>query len=91
MATPDLRKDSDGTQAWRRLQDRHDLGVPYVGQRIGPPSPARGLLLRGQARISLDPVSRLLARNPPWRRIASPGLLPLREPGGGQDEAGEHG
>ncbi len=57
MATPDLRKDSDGAQAWRRLQDRHDLGVPYVGQRIGPPSSARGLLLRGQARISLDPVA----------------------------------
>ena len=28
-----------------------------VGQRIGPPSSARGLLLRGQARISLDPVA----------------------------------
>ena len=57
MATPDLRKDGNGAQAWGRLQDRHDLGVPYVGQRIGPPSSARGLLLRGQARISLDPVA----------------------------------
>ena len=31
--------------------------VPYVGQRIGPPSSARGLLLRRQARIGLDPVA----------------------------------
>ena len=57
MATPDLCKDGNGAQAWGRLQDRHDLGVPYVGKRIGPPSSARGLLLRGQARISFDPVA----------------------------------
>ena len=57
MATPDLRKDGNGAQAWGRLQDRHDLRVPYVGQRIGPPSSPRGLLLRGQARISFDPVA----------------------------------
>ena len=57
MAPPDLHKDGNGAQAWGRLQDRHDLGVPYVGERIGPPSSARGLLLRGQARISLDPVA----------------------------------
>ena len=40
----------------------------YVGERIGPSSSPRGLLLRGQARISLDPGSRSLTRNPPWRR-----------------------
>ena len=57
MATPDLRKHGNGAQAWGRLQDRHDLGVPYLGERIGPPSSARGLLLRGEARISLDPVA----------------------------------
>jgi hypothetical protein len=57
MATPDLRKDGNGAQAWGRLQDRHDLGVPYVGERIRPAPAARGLLLRGQARISFDPVA----------------------------------
>ena len=46
-----------GADAGRRLQDRHDLGVPNVGQRIGPPPAARRLLLRRQARIILDPVA----------------------------------
>jgi hypothetical protein len=57
MATPDLRKDGNGAQAWGRLQDRQDLGVPYVGQRIGPAPAARGLLLRGQTRICFNPVA----------------------------------
>src|SRR3984893_251759 len=56
MTPPELSKHGNRAQTWGRLQDRHDLGVPYVGERIGPPSPARGLLLRGQARISLDPI-----------------------------------
>jgi hypothetical protein len=46
VAPPHLGQNRDGTQAGRRLQDRHDLGVPDLGQRIGPPSSARRLLLR---------------------------------------------
>ena len=45
MAPPDLGQDGDGAQTRRRLQDRHDLGVPDVGQRIGPAPAARRLLL----------------------------------------------
>ena len=68
MAPPDLFEHGNGADAGRRLQDRHDLGVPNVGQRIGPPPATRRLLLRGQPRIILDPVAGRRARSRPWRR-----------------------
>ena len=57
MAPPDLFQYGNSADAGRRLHDRHDLGVPNVGQRIGPPPATRHLLLRGQPRIILDPVT----------------------------------
>jgi hypothetical protein len=55
MAPPDLLENRNGPDAGRRLQDRHDLAVPYFGEGIGPPPAAGNLLLRWQARIVLDP------------------------------------
>jgi hypothetical protein len=52
---PDLFKDRNSADSGRRLQDRHDLGVPHFGERIGPAPAARLLLLRWQARVAFDP------------------------------------
>ena len=41
MAAQHLLEHGDGPQAGRRLQHRHDLGVPDRRQRIGPPAAAR--------------------------------------------------
>ena len=42
-AAPDLFKHGDGADTGRRLQDRHNLGIPDLGKRIGAAGPAAGL------------------------------------------------
>ena len=54
MAAPDLLENRNGADTGRRLQNRQDLGLPYLGQRIGPATAAGLALLRGQTRIVLD-------------------------------------
>ena len=41
MAPQHLLEDGDGTNAGRRLQERHDLAIENVGERIGTAAPAR--------------------------------------------------
>ena len=55
MAPPGLFENRNGADAGCSLQDRYDRGVPYFGQRIGPPPATQPFLLRGQPRIILDP------------------------------------
>jgi len=57
MAPPNLFQHRYGPNAGGRLQDRHNLAVPNLGQRVRPPSAARRLLLRGQPWIILDAVA----------------------------------
>ena len=57
MAAPDLFKNRNGADAGHRVQNRYDLAVQNAGERIGPLSATRHLLLRGQARITFDPVA----------------------------------
>src|ERR1700722_5668221 len=57
MAPPDLVKHRNSPNAGRRLQDRHNLAVPNLGQWVRPPSATRRFLLRGQPRIILDTVA----------------------------------
>lgn len=45
MAPAGLGQNGNGAQSGHRLQDRHDLGVQDIGQRIGPPPAAPSLLL----------------------------------------------
>jgi hypothetical protein len=40
-----------------RLQDRHNLAVPNIGQWVRPPPATRGFLLRWQPRIILNPIA----------------------------------
>ncbi len=56
MAPPDFFEHSDRSNAGGRLQDRHNLAVPNLGQGVRPPSTTRRFLLRGQPRIILNPV-----------------------------------
>jgi len=55
MAPPEFVERGNRSDAGSRLQDRHDLGVPNLGQRVRPP--ARRSLLRGQPRVVLDPIA----------------------------------
>src|ERR1700685_1529307 len=57
MAPPDLFEHRYGPDAGSRLQDRHNLAVPNLGQWIRPPPATWRLLLRGQPRIILDAVA----------------------------------
>jgi hypothetical protein len=45
MTTASLLEDGDRTDARRGRQHRHDLAIPYAGQRIGTAAPAWRLLL----------------------------------------------
>lgn len=54
MAPPDLFQHCNGASTGRRLQNRKDLALPYLGQRIGPVTAAGRVLLRRQTRIVLD-------------------------------------
>ncbi len=45
MAPPDLFEHGDRPNAGRRLQDRHNLAVPNLGQRVRPPPATWRLLL----------------------------------------------
>src|SRR5215204_1776701 len=57
MAAPDLVEHCNGPNAGSRLQDRHDLVVPNLGQRVRTPAASRRFLLRWQPRIILDAVA----------------------------------
>src|SRR5260370_3156525 len=57
MAPPDLVEHRDRPKPGSRLQDRHNLAVPNLGQRVRPPSAPLCLLLRGPPRIILDAVA----------------------------------
>src|ERR1700682_126465 len=57
MAPPDLFEHRYGPNAGSRLQDRHNLAVPNLGQWVRPPAATWRLLLRGQPRIILDAVA----------------------------------
>src|SRR5258707_2218856 len=54
MAPPDLFEHRDSPDAGSRLQDRHNLVVPNLGQWIRPPSATWRFLLRWKPRITLD-------------------------------------
>jgi hypothetical protein len=56
MTTANLLEDGDRTDARRRRQHRHDLALPYAGQRIGTATAARHLLLRWQPWIGFKPI-----------------------------------
>lgn len=53
VAPAHLLQHRHGADAGRGLEDRHDLGLPNLSERIGAPPAARRPLLRWQARISL--------------------------------------
>src|ERR1700692_2457465 len=57
MAPPDLVEHRNSPNDGSRLQDRHDLAVPHLGQRVRPPPATRRFLMRGQPRIILDAVA----------------------------------
>src|ERR1700693_5169532 len=57
MAPPDLVKHRNGPYAGSRLQDRHNLAVPNLGQWVRTPAASRRFLLRRQPRIILDAVA----------------------------------
>jgi hypothetical protein len=56
MAADHLLEEGDGAQPWRGLEQRDDLAVPDGVKRIGAPAPARGPLLRGQARVLVEAI-----------------------------------
>ena len=57
MTPPNFFEHGNGPDARRRLQDRHNLAVPDLGQWVRPPSATWRFLLRGQPRIIPDPVA----------------------------------
>src|SRR6266478_5385026 len=57
MAPPDLVEHRNSPNAGSRLQDRHDLAVPNLGQWVRTPAASRRFLLRRQPRITLDAVT----------------------------------
>src|SRR6266702_2869621 len=57
ITPPNLIEHRNGPNAGSRLQDRHDLAVPNLGQWVRPPPATRRLLMRGQPRITLDAVA----------------------------------
>ena len=56
MSTANLLEDGHRADAGCGLQHRHDLAVPYPGERVGTTASARPLLLRRQPRIGFDPI-----------------------------------
>src|SRR4029077_14833139 len=54
MAPPYLFEHRNSPNAGSRLQDRHNLTVPTLGQWVRPPPATRRFLLRRQPRIILD-------------------------------------
>src|SRR5215472_6491223 len=57
MATPNLVGNRYRPQAWGALQQRHDLAVPNLSQRIATAAATRRFLLRQQPRILFDTIS----------------------------------
>lgn len=51
-----LLENGNGSQAGSRLQHRHDLGVEYIGKRIGSPALSRFGLLGWRSRIAFDAI-----------------------------------
>lgn len=58
MAAQHLLEHRDRPQAWCFPQQRYDLGVENIGQRIGAPPTPDACLLRWQSRIVRKPISR---------------------------------
>ena len=56
MAPQNLLENGDRPQPWRRLEDRHDLTLPDIGERIGAAAFATDLPLRGKTQVLLDSV-----------------------------------
>jgi hypothetical protein len=56
MPSAQLLENCHRAQAGGSLQHRHDLALPYPGERVGTPTPARHLLLGRQPRVGFDPV-----------------------------------
>ncbi|MBB2158097.1 hypothetical protein HLH33_17645 [Gluconacetobacter diazotrophicus] len=56
MTPPHLGIDRDRPQTGRCVQQRDDLRVENIGQRIGPPPTTRHGLLRRQAPIALETI-----------------------------------
>jgi hypothetical protein len=56
MAAQQLVEHGHGPQPRRRLEHRHDLTRPDLGQRIGPATLPWRLLLRGQPWILLEAI-----------------------------------
>ena len=50
MAPQNLLENGDRPQPWRRLEDRHDLTLPDIGERIGAAAFVTDLPLRGRRR-----------------------------------------
>src|SRR5260370_2109109 len=67
MAPPDLVEHRNRPNAGSRLQDRHNLAVPNLGQWVQPPPATRRFLMRGQPRIILAAV----APSPPQAALAA--------------------
>jgi len=57
MAAAKLLQHRDRANARRRFEDRHDLALPNINERIRSAAAARHIFLRRQARIGLDPVT----------------------------------
>jgi hypothetical protein len=78
----------------RGLMEQQDLRIPRGAHRYIRPAQRIGWgLLRKVWRVNLGETRPALPRQDCSliMTVASPESLPLREPGGGQDEAGEHG
>lgn len=58
MTPQHLLEDGDRSDAGRGPQQRNDLGLKNVGERIGAAPLSRNLPLRGQPRILLDAIGR---------------------------------
>ena len=50
MAPQNLLENGDRPQPWRRLEDRHDLTLPDIGERIGAAASRRTFLCEGRRR-----------------------------------------
>src|ERR1700682_6178373 len=51
MALPDLFEHGNGPDAGRRLQDRHNLAVPNLGQWVWPPAATRRFFCEGMPAV----------------------------------------
>jgi hypothetical protein len=73
-----LLEDRHHPQSRRRLEERYDLAVENIGQRVRPPAFARHATLRGQRRIQGNPIARRRAE--PRLRGRSRNAIGLSKP-----------